>query len=576
MDNTKVVKKYDNGAVLIYNQHNEDNTTRACIGFKTGARTDGELLGLTHFLEHILFKNITFSKKAPIKYARGIGGEQNAFTTLHFVGTEFSCTNDKFEKMLSNNIKILKNRKFTEEDVNNEREVIKQEMYMVKDRTSFYKNLLSILQINGYDQTEIVGTEETLDSITRQDLVEHADITFLTDNMIIAINSSLPFEDIELYLEQYVLGVFPTFPQLEVKQTIPLYNSNQNRILLAPNKNLQTCRINVMFKNKNDFFTNLLMQDFENFYFNANMKMHDAFRETDQLCYTASMYDIPLENLTYKNFEVLTSPNKVNKCLEVLSKMIKNVSKKGISQEDFEAFKNYVKNSKKYTPSILPSIDPLTAIETFILYGDAFIRNTYRDLQNLTFEQINNYMKNAYSDSNVILYFSGNIDKDKLFDNNTLLNMFDAKKKMKLAKNMDFKSLLDKHFLDINTEIASSVYQMGNQVYFLPRDIELATAISNYKREEQEVFDFIEVPSAMEKINQEVVIEDKEGKSKTKNNQENKEKNQDKVEHKDSPQNQEKTKKRKISQKQEDKHEDNEDIKQTVNQENETEDEMEM
>ena len=63
---------------------------------------------------------------------------------------------------------------------------------------------------------DLLGTKETLNSITTQDLLDYKDKYFVTDNMVVSVVSSLPFEYVKKVVEEEFINKIPSKPQNKV------------------------------------------------------------------------------------------------------------------------------------------------------------------------------------------------------------------------------------------------------------------------------------------------------------------------------------------------------------------------
>ena len=125
-------------------------------------------LGIAHFLEHQLFED----KEESIfdKFA-DLGASANAYTNFDSTNYLFSSSSN-FEDSLINLIEFVEDPYFSDENVKKEKGIILQEIKMYQDNPYWrsYFNLLSALYLNHPVKNDIAGTEESVLSITSEDL----------------------------------------------------------------------------------------------------------------------------------------------------------------------------------------------------------------------------------------------------------------------------------------------------------------------------------------------------------------------------------------------------------------------
>ena len=145
------------------------------IWIGAGSRYEsGEFNGVCHFIEHLLFKGTRKRSAKEISQAvEGIGGYLNAFTSEETTCFHARACSDRFEDLLEVLIDMLLNSKFAPLDISKEREVIKEEIAMYLDEPQHQvQELLNATLWPGQPLGRpITGTAETLDAMTRKDLL---------------------------------------------------------------------------------------------------------------------------------------------------------------------------------------------------------------------------------------------------------------------------------------------------------------------------------------------------------------------------------------------------------------------
>lgn len=148
--------------------------------------------GIAHFLEHKLFEepegNI-FDKFAKL------GSYVNAFTNFNQTAYLFSCT-DRFDENLELLVKFVQNPYFTDENVKKEKGIIEQEIRMYDDSANWkvFFNCLEGLYHNHPVKTDIAGTVESINRITKEDLYNCYDTFYHPSNMIIFMIGKIDFK----------------------------------------------------------------------------------------------------------------------------------------------------------------------------------------------------------------------------------------------------------------------------------------------------------------------------------------------------------------------------------------------
>ena len=160
------------------------------VWVKTGSRFEPtRTRGISHFIEHLLFKGTR--KRTALDIAReieSVGGNLNAFT-----GREYTCF---YAKVLNKDIPlaidllsdILLNSTFNASELERERSVVLQEIKMVEDTPD---DLIHDLFAERFWQghpiaSPVLGSMETVSSITRDDVREHFGARYNSSNIFIS------------------------------------------------------------------------------------------------------------------------------------------------------------------------------------------------------------------------------------------------------------------------------------------------------------------------------------------------------------------------------------------------------
>jgi len=160
--------------------------------------------GISHFIEHMLYKGTpTRGSKKIAEEIEKNGGVMNGFTDDSI--TAYWC------KMPSKHLKIaldvlsdmVKNPKLDEKELGKERKVIFEEIKMRRDIPSVY--IFDKVGKFLYDPDSllnVIGTYETMNSITREKMVEKFKEVYQPNNMILCVVGNADFEEIVKFAEE--------------------------------------------------------------------------------------------------------------------------------------------------------------------------------------------------------------------------------------------------------------------------------------------------------------------------------------------------------------------------------------
>mgnify|MGYP000886301092 CR=1 FL=1 len=198
-------KKLKNGLDVILAPMPESPTVTALVLFKVGSRHEkDEILGISHFVEHLVFKGNKLFKnpKDVAGFIENIGGSFNAFTSKEYTGFYVKVGADFLPKALTWLGALVGSPSFRREDLEMERNVIFEEINMYNDTPArqiqdYYENLIFKNSPLG---RSIIGDRESLNRIERKEIQEHFNrhYTYGKSVLVIAGNlSSLEKSDLE-------------------------------------------------------------------------------------------------------------------------------------------------------------------------------------------------------------------------------------------------------------------------------------------------------------------------------------------------------------------------------------------
>ncbi|MEO5357424.1 MAG: insulinase family protein [Nitrospirae bacterium YQR-1] len=168
------------------------------IWVKVGARFERrEKNGISHFIEHMFFKgthNRTQEQIATeIDY---LGGDLNAFTTRENTTYYVKVLKDHVNEAVDILTDIYLNSLFKEQDIHKEQEIISEEIKMVEDTPDDYIHDLFYTDIWGQSGLglPVLGTQETVREITRNDITEHLNAHYGTADVVISCAGNIKHE----------------------------------------------------------------------------------------------------------------------------------------------------------------------------------------------------------------------------------------------------------------------------------------------------------------------------------------------------------------------------------------------
>lgn len=206
-----------NGIRIVTSRMPHVRSATVIIYVRVGSRYESDCLaGISHFLEHMLFKG-TERRPDPVLISEaieGVGGIMNASTgresTDYWVKVPSAHLGLAFDVLAD----MLRHPLFDPVELEKERHVIVEEIHGIRDTPDDYvHDLVDQALWNGHPLGRpIIGTEETVEAITRDELIAYLREHYRADRLVIAAAGDLLHEQVVELVEQYFGDLEPGPP----------------------------------------------------------------------------------------------------------------------------------------------------------------------------------------------------------------------------------------------------------------------------------------------------------------------------------------------------------------------------
>ena len=315
--------------------------------------------GISHFIEHLIFKGSKYStnmKNLNNKLNHN-GMNVNAGTSNRFTYYYISTPNIYIKEAIATLIQIVCNPLFREEDINNERKVVINELLeAMNNPVSFAAH--SALKIIYKEENPffhpVIGYIKTLEKITQKDILDYYQKFYIPQNIVFftsTYKSKAPIE--KIWQSQYKLFAGVT------SEGKPWLTSELFKCL-SPSMSLynpsKTVNLSKNFPNNTSYFVSIkyilpkctvkeqIAFDIFSNYLSGGMSslLFTELRDKKQLIYSIGSYsasgidvqDFGIEFNCKKNKKILDS------CLDNIDKELKNFFKNGMPTKEYKKFKN--------------------------------------------------------------------------------------------------------------------------------------------------------------------------------------------------------------------------------------------
>ena len=227
-----------NGIRCIF-QERKSEIVHVGLMINAGARDEEkEKEGLAHFIEHALFKGTSNRKSYHIlNRLEEVGAELNAYTTKEETCVYASCLVPDVARSLDLIKDIVFNSTFPEKELVKEKSVIVEEIQSYQD--SPFELIFDDFEARIFKDhslgNNILGTKETLKSMSRQDIIDFQEAHYFTNQMVISVVGGIPSKKIKKLIQKLFGDIPARHGKVERVQPNPVSIFNE-RVNLDTNQ----------------------------------------------------------------------------------------------------------------------------------------------------------------------------------------------------------------------------------------------------------------------------------------------------------------------------------------------------
>jgi predicted Zn-dependent peptidase/DMSO/TMAO reductase YedYZ heme-binding membrane subunit len=180
-----------NGVVLIVQEHRASDLVALQLWVRAGGRDEAPAeLGLSHYLEHMLFKGTPTRPPGAIDaLLEGLGGTSNAFTSYDYTHYDVVVPADSIATAAELLADIAVNAAFPPKEIESEKKVVFEEMSLTEDDPERYLTRRVTEEV--YPQhpygRPILGTRELVQKLARDELAAYYHKHYVPRNMVLVV-----------------------------------------------------------------------------------------------------------------------------------------------------------------------------------------------------------------------------------------------------------------------------------------------------------------------------------------------------------------------------------------------------
>ena len=220
-------ESYDNGLVLLTERMETLRSVALGVWMKKGSRHESaEQNGISHFIEHLLFKGTESRTARDIALIiDSVGGQMDAFTTKEYTCFYFKVLDEHLDVAIELLSDIIRHPRFLPEEIEKERKVIYEEIKMVDDTADelVYDLWSEAFYGNHPLGRPIQGTMESVGAMRPEGLIRFFKESYQPANILVTAAGNLDHDRLAAALR----SSFADLPAGETPRLGPLPDTRQ-------------------------------------------------------------------------------------------------------------------------------------------------------------------------------------------------------------------------------------------------------------------------------------------------------------------------------------------------------------
>lgn len=333
--------RLENGIVVLTDKMSGVRSATLGFFYRVGSRNEpDELNGITHFIEHCVFKGTARRSAMDIAIEQDrLGGTLDAFTTHEETGFVIKVIDDQIDAAFDLLADMLTKPKFDDADCVNEQKVIIEEMKMNEDSP---EDLLSDIFHHEFFPghqlgMDITGTPETVRTFDHRRTLEFHSSAFAPGNLVIAAAGNIDHDDLVSKVQSSSFSL-STLEERKPESSIP---EPVAPIFIKHREDLEQAHVIIatpMVKASDprryaaDLLSNILGGG-------TSSRLWQKIREDRGLAYSVGASTAMYNDIGFFTVSAGTSPEQVEEVIDIVIDELRDIVRNGVTDTELELMK---------------------------------------------------------------------------------------------------------------------------------------------------------------------------------------------------------------------------------------------
>jgi predicted Zn-dependent peptidase len=398
---TKLVRKtLNNGLKILMIPNNKFDSIAVGIFVKVGSRYETpKNNGISHFLEHMLFKDKKLVEKLDC-----LGAKYNAETS--YENTHYYIYGSKKDYVdFIDIISDIYMNPFKKEDIEKEKGVIIEEYNsLVNDLDDMMNDEINRKLFNNSNlKLPIIGTKKNIRSFAKKDLESYWKKYYVPQNTLFVIagnfNKKNAYETI-----QNKLGKIKNNGKIIILDKPKTIIQNEPKLNLIKDPNAAQSNIMITFRSTSMFEKKELYYEIISDILSSgcSSRLFKLLRDKMGIAYTNYSYNLSYMHEGVFNISVSVDLKKTKQCIDAIIKEIEFLVEKGITEKELN------KSKKIRETNYMFEVENPLDIMNYFGFLDLFeLEDQFKNLSKISVNNVNKIIKELFDKSNLNIFVYG-------------------------------------------------------------------------------------------------------------------------------------------------------------------------
>lgn len=374
--------------------------------------------GIAHFIEHLLFKGTPTRTAAQIsREIEGLGSSIDGFTVEDHTGYQAKAPANQFERLFSVLADFYQHPTMDPTDLELERQVIHEEIAMVKDQPS--QLLEDVISEAAWGASHplgrsITGSNQSLEAIRRGDVLDFFQRAYSGRNTVVSVAGNIEHNRVLEIVSGEFSGLQAGVPMMFESAPVPLTDHLYEETYEQEQVHVALALPGVTRHDPRRYALKLLDVILGE---NMSSRLFQELREERALCYEIQSDLVSFADGGLIQIFLALSPENLEEALYGISKVRNSLVNDGVSEEELEAAKSFLTGQSRI--SLENTASQMMWAGECLLFFDEWLDpvEIHRRIEAVTLEEVHQEAMRLFTPFEVASALIGPVESNAVIEN---------------------------------------------------------------------------------------------------------------------------------------------------------------